>query len=515
MGIKNQSTGPFLLGIDGGTEAVRAAVFTPEGELVGLARAAHPTQHPHPGWAEGNPNDWWNALVSCVRQVLTELEITGHDIAGISCACTSSTVVFCDNDGTPARPALLWMDIRSSTQAKQIAATAHPSLKYTGFGAVSAEWLPCKALWVHDNDLQTFANSPVVCEYTDWFGFKLTGTWTASINTAAIRGFYDRNEGGWPVSLFEQIGLDDLVEKLPSTVLDMGTPLGEGLCPEAAAELGLEAGTPVGVGGADAFVAQIGMNAIRPGSVALITGNSHLQILQSDTPSYGGGLFGAYTDAVMPGQYTVEGGQPSSGSVLRWVRDLISGSTMRSDAENQAIYHRLETEAARLPPGADGVHVLEHWQGSRTPHVDSESRGAIWGLTLAHGAPHLYRAVVEAVCFGTESIFEALRDSGHTIHEIVACGGALKSPLWIQTHADVSNHAIAIPKVGESGTLGSAILASVAAGIHPDVATGAAKMTSIERLVEPREGACDQYKPYMEQYRDSYYRLRELSRSGR
>jgi len=401
------------------------------------------------------------------------------------------------------------MDVRASAQARQIAATGHPALRYSGLQHASAEWLPCKALWMQQHDRSTYEEAEVVCEYTDWFGFQLTGRWAASINTAAIRSYHDRSAGGWPASLYAQVGIGDLTDKLPAEVLDMGTTLG-GLTAAAADHLGLRAGTPVAVGGADAFVAMVGMNAIRPGSGALITGSSHLHLLQATTPTYGTGLLGAYTDAVLPGQYTLEGGQPSSGSVLRWFRDLSLPLGPSTDAQRREAYATLEVEATTLPPGADGVQVLEHWQGSRAPHVDSESRGAIWGLTLAHGPAHIYRAIMEGVCFGTELVFEAFRANGHRIDDVTACGGALNSALWIQMHADVSDITIGIPRVTESGSLGAAVLAAVAADLYPDVAAAAEAMTSIERYVEPHTSTHRQYQAAFDRYRSSYEVLREL-----
>ncbi len=510
MGDAAEITGPYLLGIDGGTEAIRAAIFTADGRSVGFARSPYATAFPHPGWAEGDPRDWWSALVRATRDVLDAHGIRPEEIAGISYACTSSTVVFCDSGGEPTRPALIWMDVRSSTQAQQLAATGDPALKYSGHTNASAEWLPCKALWVAQNDAETFAASAVVCEYTDWLGFRLTGTWAASINTATIRGYYDRKAGGWPVGLFAELGLEGLLDKLPPAVLDMGTVLG-GLAEGPAAELGLRPGTPVAVGGADAYVAMVGLGAIRPGRVALITGSSHLQLVQTDSPSYGNGLFGAYTDAVVPGQYTLEGGQPSTGSVLRWFRDLAADLAAVDDHGRADAYRRLNEAAAQLPPGSDGVQVLEHWQGSRTPHADSESRGAIWGLTLSHGAPHVYRAIIESICFGTEAVFQALADNDHRIDEVRACGGALNSELWIQTHADVSNRTIAIPKVTEAGVLGSAILAAVGAGLYPDVHAAAERMVVVDRYVEPNADAHDAYRFALENYRDAYAAFSDLN----
>lgn len=507
--VRSQA-GPYVLGVDGGTEGIRVGLFDMTGCPHGFARATYPTEYPHPGWAEQDPRSWWLALVSAVRTVLADSQVPADAILGVSLACTSSTVVFCGKDGTPRRPAIIWMDARSSKQARAVLATGDPALKYSGHEAVSAEWLPCKVLWVLENERDIYRSSERVCEYTDWLGFRLTGEWAASINTATIRSYYDRATGGWPVSLFGALGLTDLVEKLPSRVLDMGELLGR-LDGQAAAELGLTRGTAVAVGGADAFVGMVGLDVLTPGKAALITGSSHLQLTQSATPSHAKGLFGAYTDAVVPGQYTLEGGQISTGSVIRWFRDLAGGAYFGADMSRLgAAYEALEREATLLKPGSAGVMVLDYWQGARTPHVDADARGMIWGLSLGHGPAHVYRAIIEAVCFGTEEVFQTFAAQGHPVTDVVACGGAVNSELWMQIHADVSNRAIAIPKVTEAVTLGAAVLATVPAGIYPDVTTAAKKMVSIARHVEPRGEVHEAYQFYFDTYRESYGAMHEL-----
>lgn len=503
-------SGPCVLGVDGGTEGVRVGLFDPNGYPLGFARASYETNYPHPGWAEQDPQSWWVALTNAVQKVLAQSQISAEAVAGISLGCTSSTVVFCDRDGTPRRPAIIWMDVRSSKQARQVLATADPALKYSGYEMVSAEWLPCKALWVLQHQPEIYHRSERVCEYTDWLGFRLTGEWAASINTASIRAYYDRAAGGWPIGLYESLGMPDLVAKLPSTVLNMGELLGP-LNRSAADELGLTSGTAVAVGGADAFVGMVGLDVLSPGKAALITGSSHLQLAQSATPSYAKGLFGAYTEAVLPGQYTLEGGQISTGSVIHWFRDLSSGTYFSADAATpDSSYERLEREAALLPPGCQGVQVLDYWQGARTPHVDADARGMIWGLSLGHGPPHVYRAIIEAVCFGTETVFQTFAQHGHPVTDVVACGGAVNSDLWMQTHADVSNRAIAIPEVPEAVTLGAAVLATVSAGIHPDVASAAKRMVRIDHQIEPRANIHDAYRFYFDNYQESYGAMSEL-----
>ena len=138
---------------------------------------------------------------------------------------------------------------------------------------VSAEWLPCKALWLKENEPELYHKATRFYECTDWLMHKLTGEYTASINCAAARWFYNSEEGGYPADFYEKIGLEDLIKKLPSHVLAMGDLAGR-LTEKAAEEMGLVPGIPVGEGGADAFVGVIGLNAVQPGKLTLITGSS-------------------------------------------------------------------------------------------------------------------------------------------------------------------------------------------------------------------------------------------------
>ncbi|MBA2768269.1 MAG: xylulose kinase [Sporichthyaceae bacterium] len=505
-----QDRGRYVLGLDGGTEAMRAAVFDTAGRQVAFARAPYRTVHARPGWAEQDPQDWWAAAVAATREAVSLSRVDVADIRGIAVACTSCTVVTTDAAGEPLRPALIWMDVRASQEAGRIAQTGDPALKYSGYTKISAEWLLSKVLWLADHEPGTYERAAHILEFTDWLGYRLTGEWAVSINTASIRGYYDRAAGGWPATLFSAVGLPDLVEKLPARVVDMGGPLGT-LTSQAADELGLLPGTPVAEGGADAFVGMVGLNVISPGRAALITGSSHLHLAQTETPSYAPGMFGAYTDAVVPGHYTIEGGQVSTGSVISWFRNLCSGEHFSTGAiPPDRVFRVLQEQAKRIPPGCDGVLALDFWQGNRTPYVDADARGMIWGLSLGHTPAHIYRALIEAVCFGTENIFRTFASCGHQIDDVVACGGAIKSDLWMQIHADVSNLPITITAVPEAVSLGAGILASVAGDIYPDVATAARAMVHVEREIHPDAVNHAAYQFYFDRYVASFDAMRQL-----
>ena len=500
----------YVMGVDFGTESVRVVIFAPDGTPLGRAAEPYPTYHPQPGWAEQKPDEWWRAFVAAVRRAVGESGVDPSQIVAIGADCTSCTVVFMDEHFQPLRPAIIWMDVRAAEQAQRIANSGHPMLRYNGFGNVSAEWMPCKALWVKENEPDVYQRAAHIGEFIDWLTYRLTGQWTGSINNVSIRWYYDRREGGWSPSFYQAIGLGDLIERFPQRILDMGQVAGE-LRPEVAAELGLRAGIPVAEGGADAFVAMLGLNVVSPGKLAFITGSSHLMLGQTDQPFHTRGIFGAYTDAVLPGQYTVEGGQVSTGSVVKWFKERFCAAEA-AIAQQRGVdtYTVLNELAAAVPLGSEGLIVLDYFQGNRTPYVDSLARGVFWGLSLKHTTGHLFRAILEGIAYGSEHIFRVFRSSGYTVKEIVAAGGPTRSRLWMQIHADVSGVPIYLSQTPDAPALGSAILATVAAGLYTDIVTAAGQMSRIADCIEPDPKRHEQYQFYVEQYIATYPRLQPL-----
>ena len=506
-------SGPYVMGIDFGTESVRVGIFAPDGTPVIFRTQSYSLSHPRPGRAEQSPDEWWEALGLAVRRTLEDSQVPPDAIAGIGTDTTSCTVLALDERFRPLRPAILWMDLRAAEQSKRIAESGHPALKYNGYSAVSAEWFPCKSLWLKENQPEIYNKAKYLCEFEDWLTYRLTGRYTANIDTAALRCYHDRNVGGWQGDFFEMIGLDDLLDKMPNEVLDMGVLVG-GLTPEAAEHLGLPPDIPVAEGGADALVAQIGLNVVAPGKMAFITGSSHLMLGQSATELHAKGMWGAYTDAVIPGQYTVEAGQASSGSIMKWFKDYFCGDwAQEAESKGISVYDILNEQAAVIPPGSEGLIVLDHWQGNRSPYTDPESRGMIWGFSLRHTPAHVARAIMEGVAYGSEQNLRLFRENGYDVKEMVICGGAVNSPLWMQIHADVSNIPIILTKVPEAATLGSAILGAVAGGIYPSIPEAAARMVQVTGKVEPNPEVNEEYQFYFDSYLKTYPAMKDLLNS--
>ena len=501
---------PYLMGIDYGTGGVRVGIFDREGTAAVFHSVEFPTEHPRPGQAEQDPDTWWASLVEAAKGALEESGVSPEDIAGISVDATSATVLAMDANDRHLRPAIMWMDVRASEQAKRIQETGDRALKYCGYGAVSAEWGLPKVAWLKENEPQTWENAKRVCDAGDWLINRLTGEWAASVNMASAKYFHDRDEGGFPESLLQAVGIEDFLEKFPQNVMDPGEVVG-GLRKEVADELGLKADTPVAQGAIDAYAGALGLGVVEPGTLALITGSSHVMIGQAADPIHGQGFWGSYTDAMIRGQYTVEAGQVSTGSVVAWFKNSLAGDA-RAEAEKRGVdpYVVLTEMAENVPIGSDGLIVLDYFQGNRTPHTDPYARGLVSGLSLSHGVGHLFRAILEGICYGTEDIFRVFRAHEFQPKQIMVSGGPTKSDLWMQMHCDVSNVPISFTRESEGPVLGSAMLAAVGAGIYPDIQAAAANMVHTERTIEPDEDRHEEYQFYLDRYQESYQQMKDV-----
>jgi ribulokinase len=494
-----------VVGIDGGTESLRAQVFDVSGRSLASASCPYNTSFAPGARAEQDPEDWWRAVGVAVRSAVKDSGISPRDISALCLATTCCTVVALDQSGRPLRPAILWMDVRAESEAAATLATGDPALQVNcaGKGPISAEWMIPKALWIARNEPNIFAQAATICEYQDFMNLRLTGRRCASLNNATIRWHYSTQRGGYPTSLLERIQLEPLLEKWPSDVLAPGETVGE-LTGQAAENLGLPRTVKVIQGGADAFIGMPGLGVAQPGQLALITGSSHLLLGVSAHPLFADGLWGTYPDAVYPGRHIIEGGQTSTGSILNWLKRLAGGNF------DLAV---LNHEAARLEPGCDGLLVLDHFQGNRTPYVDALSRGALVGLTLSHQLPHIFRAVIESICFGSKLILDRMAQAGFLVSEITVGGGATASELWLQIHADTSGLPVKVPEVTAAPSLGAAILAAVGSGHFASLDEGVAQMVQRGRTIEPNASNVARYQELFERYVALYPALKPFTRA--
>lgn len=499
----------YVLGVDGGTEAVKAAIFDVEGNQIAIGMRSYATHFPKPGWAEQDPADWWEALVGAVRDCLAASGVRPEEIQGISADATTCTLVPMRASGEVLRHALLWMDVRATKQAERIFQSGHEALRYSLAG-VSAEWMPAKALWLKENEPDLFEQTDYFIEYTDWLAYRLTGRFALNLDTITQRWYYHLPSGGWSPDFFEVIGLGGVERKFPQDVLRVGEIVGE-LSAPAAQALGLRPGTPVATSGGDAFVGMLGLGVVRPGDLGVVMGSSNVLSGFTSDEVHFPGIFGSFPEAIVPGLNLIEGGQVSTGSILNWFKRNFAGDAV-SEAQERgvSVYQLLDAEASRIAPGSDGLIVLDYFQGNRTPHTDSLARGVVVGLSLQSSRAHVFRAMMEGIAYGMKDILDTFRRHEVTISRIIACGGATRSELFMQIYSDVTGYPIATTCVAEASLLGSAVAAAVGAGLYPTLRQAAEAMVTVSGAYQPDQRRHEAYQFYVESYRETYQQLKHV-----
>jgi FGGY-family pentulose kinase len=506
----------YLIGVDVGTQSVRSCLFDLKGTVVASATRPLATTYPKPAWAEQDPEAWWRGALETLQEIVQASRVNPKDVVGLSYDCTACTVVALTEDGTPLRPALLWMDERAVAEADEASATGHELLRYCG-GKVSPQWMIPKGRWLERHEPALFAAARWIVDEADFFTLRLTGRMTASLNTATAKWNYVRPLGGWPPAFLHAARAERLAEKWPAEVLPVGRPVGR-LREAVAREVGLSPETIVAQGGIDAHAGEIALGAVGAGDLALILGSSTCHMAQSPTPVFAN-IWGPYPDALVDGMYTLEGGQTATGSILQWLVERFgSDAVVQAESRGQEVYAYLDGLAEAIPAGSEGLLVLDYFQGNRTPHKDPLARGTVVGLTLKHTLAHVYRAVVEGICFGTRQILDDMATHGFALERIVAGGGGAKSRLWTQIQADVLGRPIHLPRDKETMALGAAIWAGLGAGVFKTYQDAIDRMVHIERAVAPvpeRRAAYDTlYREYVDLYpavRGTMHRLARMA----
>lgn len=423
------------LGIDVGTEGVRAALLDDQGATLGTHRAALHTNYPKSAWAEQDPEEWWIAMRAAVAGTLAEAGTTA--VHAITVATTSSSVAFLDDTGASVHPAILWMDQRASAEATLSSRIDHPNLAYAG-GSNSAEWLVSKAAWMARNRPDIWQRTASVRECHDYLVERLSGRACGSRMMAVCK--WNLVGDRYPADLYAELGADGLERRLPTDVLPVGAGAGE-IDPAVAHELGITGSPIVGVGGIDAHISLVALGELArldTGPLySMVAGTSNALTLEIDEPITDGRFWGPYPGALSPDRYLVEVGQVTSGAVLSWAAEKVFGI-------ERAALPQLLAEAERIPTASHGIIALDTFMGGRTPWRDADMRGGLIGLSLQSGRAEIYRALTEAVALGTRAVVDGLTESGVPAPGLFAVsGGVTQNSFWLQLTADAIGQDIA------------------------------------------------------------------------
>lgn len=477
-----------LVGLDIGTTGARCLAIDETGRVLAEATAEYPRYSPQPGWSEQRPEDWWEASCRAIGQVAEEV---GHDVSGIGLTGQMHGAVFLDSSDKVIRPALLWNDQRTHRQCRAITEKVGSArlIEIAGNPALTGFQAP-KLLWLRDEEPQAYARMSRLLLPKDYIRLLLSGEAATDVSDASGTLLLDLRSRTWSGEILDAL---EIPAKWLPNVLEGPEPGGR-LRANLADQLGLPAGIPLAAGGGDNAAAAIGNGIIREGLASCSIGTSGVLFAHADrlSPDPTGRLH-AFCHAV-PERYHLMGVTLAAGGSLRWWRDLLG----------TADYEQLSQLATEAPPGAEGLVFLPYLTGERSPHLDPLARGAFFGLSSRHSAAHLTRAVMEGVAFSLRDCLGIMTSLGIVPAEIRATGGGARSGFWRQLLADILGCRIARTVADQGPAYGAALLAGVAAGIHPNVEQACSGIKLRSDACEPDASRARLYDDYYAVYRSLY-----------
>lgn len=511
----------YILAVDPSTSALKVALVSTAGRVVGLETEPVELQLLPGGGAEQDPEAWWQAVLRAAGRLLDRGLVPREAVVGVGCTAQWSGTVPVDREGRPLGNAIIWMDARGAPEVRRV--TGGP-IRVAGYGVDKLwRWLRktggipthtgkdsiAHILYLRRERPELYAATYKFLEPKDYLNLRLTGRFAASYDSIALHWVTDNRD---PARVEYDPGLLALVgverEKLPDLVPATGV-LGP-LRPGVAAALGLGPGVQVVAGTPDLHSAGVGSGATRDGEAHLYVGTSswltcHVPFKKTDL------LHNMATlPAPIPGRYFVGNEQETAGACLTFLRDnlFFHQDGIPTGPPPPDIYRLFDAAAAGAPPGSGGVIFAPWLYGERTPVEDPYIRGGFHNLSLNSTRPHLIRAVLEGVAYNTRWLLGAVEGFvGRRLDPIRFIDGGAQSDLWCQIFADVLDRQIdQVRDPLQANVRGAALVAAVGLGY-----------LTFDQVPE-RVGVARSYRPrpeYRRRYDELYAAFLALYRRNR
>ncbi|RUL81705.1 xylulokinase [Tautonia sociabilis] len=496
------------LGIDIGTSGTKTLAVRETGEILAGASAEYPCSYPKPGWSEQDPELWWEAVVSTVREVMAKAQLTPADVSGIGLSGQMHGSVFLDEAGAVVRPALLWNDQRTGEEVEEIESRAGGRAQLVRMVANRAltGFTAPKLLWVRRHEPKHWDRVRKVLLPKDYIRYRLSGTYATEVSDASGTLLLDVANRRWSDELLGKLDLDRSL--LPDCF--ESPEVSARVSAIGAKATGLAEGTPIVGGGGDQPAGAVGNGIVRPGAVSATMGTSGVVFAHLDRVGFDPeGRLQRFCHAV-PGDYCAFGVVLAAGGSMQWFRNELGQAEVIA-AKEQGVdpYFLLTDEAATVGPGAEGLFFLPYLTGERTPHFDPLARGGWIGLTVRHGRAHLIRSVMEGAAFAMRDCLELIREMGAPVNQIRLSGGGARNPLWRQIQADIYGQDACTINASEGPAFGVALLALVGTGAFGSVAEACDATISIAETIAVDPPAKAYYESAYAIYRGLYGDLRE------
>ena len=496
----------YLLGIDIGTSACKVAVFDRTGKVLAAASGDYPVYYPQEGWAEQNPEEWWNAVCRASKETIQKADIKPDEIAGIGIDGQSWSAIAIDKEGKVLTNTPIWMDTRAQSVCDRLNQEIGAEKIFEVAGnSLQPSYSTAKILWYKENLPEVYAKIDKILQSNSYIAYKLTGVISQDVSQGYGLHCFDMKKACWDEEMCELLGIP--MGFLPE-ICDCDHVVGS-VTAKAAAECGLSEGTPVVAGGLDAACGTLGAGVIHPGETQEQGGQAGGMSICMDAYKADPRLILSFH--VVPGKWLLQGGTTGGGGVMRWFeREFADYERIMKEQTGMSSLSQLNEIAAKVSPGCDGMVFLPYMSGERSPVWNPYAKGVFYGLDFAKTKGHMVRACMEGVAFSLRHNLEVAEAAGAKAEVLRAMGGSANSLLWTQIKADVTGKAVVVPASDTATTLGAAILAGVGVGFYKDYEEAVSMTVKETRRHEPNPENKEVYNKTYRTYRDLYESLKAM-----
>jgi xylulokinase len=495
----------MLMGIDLGTSTIKVGVFDLEGSTQAYQSAEYDLAYIGKDMVENDVEKYWKTLAALIRKTIEANKIRPEEITAVSVSSQAETIVPVDNDIRPLMNAIVWLDSRSSRQARDISEVFPPGDMYmvSGQPICDPSWPASRIKWLRENENDIYRKAYKFLLIQDYIIYRLAGLLYSEPTTYNSTYYYDINSHDFYQPMLDYLGVGR--NKFPE-IKNTGTIIGN-ISQEASSETGLSTSTRFVLGSLDQLAGAIGAGNIREGIITETTGSVFCMVVTTDKLlfDYEHGI-PCYLHAI-PGKYCLLPYSMTGGMVLKWFKDSFYRQEEKQTGEK--IFELMTDEAGIVSPGSEGLVMIPHITGAYIPENNPDARGVFYGISISHNRAHFVRAIMESIGYMLKRDLEILDGTGIKADRIISMGGGAKSSLWNQIKADITGIEIQVPENTETAVLGAAIIAGVSTGVFDSFEQAVKKSVRIKDRYIPDKSNKKIYDAGFKKYKQIYKRLED------
>ncbi len=489
----------YFAGIDLGTSSTKVLIMREDGASMGTGGCGYDVYIPQSGYAEQDPEQWWDAVKQALTAAVRQAGIEAKQISGIGFSGQMHGMVALGKDGRPVCPAVIHLDGRSGDELKEIRQLAGTLQAEQLLNTPSAGMMISTVYWLKKHAPQVYDQIHTVLSPKDYIRYRLCGEIGTESTDAGAALAYSVKERRWCTELFDRL---DIRRDIWAPVHESCEQAG-GVTKEAADETGLKEGTVLVYGAGDSLAALTGNAIVEPGVMTCNIGTSSQLAVVVDQPVFDHDMRIQTWCHTVPNRWVVQGGTLNGGSTLSWLR--------REILKDSRPFAELDQEAGSVPAGAEGLFFIPYLVGERTPYNDPKARGVYFGLGMNHTRAHIIRATMEGVLFNLNECIGILDEMHVAKEKLIASGGAARGKQWKDIQANMLDMPVYTTKVEEEACQGAAILAAVGMGCYKDIPEACRATVALsDEVTEPDPEKVKIYREKQAVFHDLYQSVKDL-----